>query len=263
MMGILESFPVWARAALWGTLAGSGLLVGLIAAMITRPGHGSIARVMAFGAGALMGTVSIQLIASAQRHAGTLRTTVVFLGGAFLFSLVNVWLARAGAKNRKRCGECVPQDNERDTPGSGKAIAIGTIMDAVPEGLILGIAAAHSMAPTLPVVAGFFLANVPESMSGGAGMYLAGRSMRYILSVWAAASVVTPLAAALGSVFFAAASPTMAGMLDALSAGILLAMAVETMIPEAFDRAPLFCGTVAVLGFAIIVAVAALAGLPH
>jgi hypothetical protein len=35
-------------------------------------------------------------------------------------------------------------------------------------------------------------------------------------------------------------------------------MAVETMIPEAVDRAPLFSGAVAVLGFAIIVAVAAL-----
>ena len=36
-------------------------------------------------------------------------------------------------------------------------------------------------------------------------------------------------------------------------------MAVETMIPEAFDKAPLFSGTVAVLGFATIAAVAALA----
>ena len=176
----MESLPVWARAALWGALAGGGLLVGLVAAIITRPSHGNIARVMAFGAGALMGTVSIQLIVSAQEHAGILRTTVVFLSGALLFSLVNVWLARAGAKNRKRCGECLPQDNERDTPGSGRAIAIGTMMDALPEGLVLGIAVAHSMGPTVPVVAGFFLANVPESMSGGAGMHLAGRSKRYI-----------------------------------------------------------------------------------
>jgi hypothetical protein len=72
-----DSLPVWSRAALWGALAGSGLLVGLIAAMITRPAHGSIARVMAFGAGALLGTASIQLTVSAQEHAGILRTTVV------------------------------------------------------------------------------------------------------------------------------------------------------------------------------------------
>ncbi len=218
---------------------------------------------MAFGAGALLGTVSIQLVLSAQEQAGVLRTTIVLLTGASLFSCVNVWLARAGAQNRKRCGECLPQDNERDKPGSGRAIAIGTVIDALPEGLVLGIAVAQNTASTIPLVAGMFLANVPESMSGCAGMYLAGRSRRYILSVWATASAVTPLAAALGGVFFAAASPTMSGILDALSAGILLAMAVETMIPEAFDKAPLFSGTVAVLGFAIVAAVAALATLSH
>lgn len=256
---ILEGLPIYARSTIWGILAGSGLLLGLLAAIVTRPGHGAIARVMAFGAGALLGAVSIQLVLSAQRHAGTAHVTLSLLIGAFLFSAVNAWLARAGARNRKRCGECTPQDNERDTPGSGSAIAIGTIMDAIPEGLVLGIAVANSAAPTAAVVAGFFLANVPESLSGSAGMHLARRSGRYIILVWAAASAVTPVAAVLGSLLFAGASSAMAGMLEALSAGILLAVAVETMIPEAFDRAPLFSGVIAVLGFAVIAAVASLA----
>jgi zinc transporter, ZIP family len=252
----LELLPVWAAAAVWGTLAGSGLLLGLLTAKIAQPRHGAIARVMAFGAGALLGTASIQLTISAQVTAGTANASACLLIGALLFSLVNAWLARAGAKHRKRCGECKPQDNERETPGSGQAIAIGTIIDALPEGLVLGIAVAQKTAPTMAVVAGFFLANIPESLSGSAGMYLAGRSMRYIFWLWAAASVMTPVAAVLGSVLFAAASPEVAGALDALSGGVLLAMAVETMIPEAFDEAPLFSGTVAVLGFAIIAAAA-------
>jgi ZIP family zinc transporter len=255
----LEVLPIWGRAAAWGTLAGSGLFVGLLAAIVTRPGHAGVARVMAFGAGALLGTVSIQLAVSAERHAGTARATVYLLIGAVLFSLVNAWLARAGAKNRKRCGECVAQENERERPGSGQAIAIGTIIDALPEGLILGTAVANGVAPTLAVVAGFFLASVPEALSGSAGMHLAGRSSRYIVLVWAAASVVTPVAAVMGSLLLAAASPQMAGTLDALSGGILLAMAVETMIPEALEGAPLFIGAIAMSGFAIIAAVAALA----
>lgn len=255
---LFDVFPVWARAALWGTLAGSGLLCGLLTAIIVRPEHAGIARVMGFGAGALLGTVSIQLTIEAQRDAGTVRACAFLLIGALLFSLVNVWLARAGAQNRKRCGECKPQENERDKPGSGQAIAIGTILDALPEGLVLGIAVAQSAAPTFAVVAGFFLANVPESLSGSAGMYLAGRSRRYIYSLWAAASVVTPVASVVGALLFATASPVVAGALGALSGGLLLGMAVETMIPEAFEDAPLFSGVVAVLGFAVIAAVAAL-----
>jgi ZIP family zinc transporter len=248
---------IWARAAGWGALAGSGLLIGLFAAYVVRPRHDSIARVMGFGAGVLTGTASIQLTVSAQQHAGIVRATGFLLVGALLFSCVNGWLARGGAKNRKRCGECVAQENERDRPGSGKAIAVGTLLDAVPEGLVLGIAVAHSAAPLLAVVAGFFLANIPESLSSSAGMYLAGRSHRYILSVWGAASMVTPVSAIVGSLLFADASPPALGILDAVSGGILLAMTVESMIPEAFDRSPLFSGTIAVLGFAAIAALAA------
>jgi zinc transporter, ZIP family len=252
--GFVDALPIWARAGLWGALAGSGLLFGLLVAIVARLSHGAIARIMSFGAGVLFGTVSIQLTISAHRHAGATRATIFLLVGALLFSFVNLWLARAGAQHRKRCGECVAQENERERPGSGQAIAIGTIIDALPEGLVLGVAVAQSSAPTLVVVAGFFLANVPESISGSAGMYLAGRSMRYIFSVWLAATLVTPIAAVLGSVAFASASPAMAGVFDALSGGILLAMAAETMIPEAFEKAPIFSGAVAVLGFAVIAA---------
>jgi hypothetical protein len=49
-----------------------------------------------------------------------------------------------------------------------------------------------------------------------------------------------------------------AGIFDAVSGGILVAMAVESMIPEAFDKTPLFSGTIAVLGFATIAALAVL-----
>lgn len=258
-LGFFDMLPVWARAAVWAALAGSGLLVGVLAAMVARPAHGAIARIMSFGAGTLLGTVAIQLAISAQRHAGTARATSFLLIGAVLFSLVNAWLARAGARNRKRCGECVPQENERDRPGSGQAIAIGTIMDALPEGLVLGVTVAQSVAPTTVVVAGFFLANIPESLSGSAGMHLAGRSRRYIFGVWTVAGLATPIAAVLGSVLFAAASPATAGTFDALSGGILLAMAMETMIPEAFESAPIFSGAVAVLGFAVIAVITALA----
>ena len=253
-----DGLPEWARAAGWGAIAGSGLLAGLLAAMILRPGHAPIARVMAFGAGALFGTVSIQLTVAARIETGNARTTIVLLLGAVLFSLVNAWLARSGAQNRKRCGECKRQENERDTPGSGQAIAIGTLIDAIPEGVVLGIAVAQSAPLTSAVVAGIFLANVPEALSGSAGMHLAGRSRRYIVVVWAGASAITPVCALLGAHLFAGASPATAGALGALSGGILLGMAVETMIPEAFESAPLFSGAVAVLGFAIIAAVAAL-----
>ena len=83
--------------------------------------------------------------------------------------------------------------------------------------------------------------------------------MRYIAGVWTVAALATPIAAVLGSFLFAAASPATAGTFDALAGGILLARAMETMIPEAFENAPIFSGAVAVLGFAVIAVITALA----
>jgi len=68
---------------------------------------------------------------------------------------------------------------------------------------------------------------------------------------------MTPVAAVVGFVLFANAPPEVAGIFDAVSGGILVAMAVESMIPEAFGKTPLFSGTIAVLGFATIAALAA------
>jgi zinc transporter, ZIP family len=177
--------------------------------------------------------------------------------GALLFSCVNACLARGGAKHRKRCGECVPQENEHDRPGSGLAIAIGTMIDAVPEGLVLGISVAQSMAPAVAVVVGFFLANVPESLSGSAACTsLEGHpdtSFRFGRSVHGHPRCRYPRFRLVCQCF-----PRGGGYVDAVSGGILVAMAMESMVPEASDKTPLFSGTIAVLGFATITALAVL-----
>src|SRR3546814_18911251 len=74
------------------------------------------------------------------------------LAGAAAFSLINLMLLRWSAEKRKRCGECVRQPSESETPGSGLAIAAGSMHDAVPEALIIGAAAAGGT-NTLPPIA--------------------------------------------------------------------------------------------------------------
>jgi ZIP family zinc transporter len=256
--GDLQSIPTWLRAVLFGLVAGVGLPAGAAAALTGRIHHRGVAQVMAFGSGTLLGVVSIQLTIEAQRHSGVAGATLALLVGASFFSGINLWLSRRGAMNRKRCGECVAQPTEAGEPGSGRAIAIGTIVDAVPEGLVLGVAVARGMSPTLAVVVAFFLANLPEALSATAGMIAAGRSRRYVLALWTAAAAITPAAAVVGAVLLVASPPAVQGMLEAFSGGVLLTMAAETMIPEAFERSPAFSGAIAVLGFACIVALAAL-----
>jgi ZIP family zinc transporter len=255
----MESFA-WIEAAGWGALASFGLFVGALAALFSPLEHRGIARVMAVGAGVLLATMSLDLTMTAVSRSGALQTALLLALGACSFSLVNAWLARRGAKDRKRCGGCVQQATESTHPGSGVAIAIGTIFDSAPEGIVLGIETARSGGPQLAVLLAFILGNFPEALSATAGMDVAGRSRRYIFGVWLAAALFMSAVAALGAAFLIKMPAAAESWIDAFAAGALLSMTVETMIPEATQDTATLNGILATGGFVALLLLLALAG---
>ena len=178
----LVELPGWLQAAGWGLLSASGLLIGAVGGYYTQLRHTTIARVMTFAAGVLFAVVAVDLVINARGATSLYWTVMGLLCGAAVFSSVNWLLSRRGAKHRKRCGECVEQPEEEQQPGSGLAIAAGTFLDGVPEGVVLGLSVLHQGAPGLGTVTAFFLANIPEALSSSAGMRRAGRSSA--LRVW-------------------------------------------------------------------------------
>jgi zinc transporter, ZIP family len=99
--------------------------------------------------------------------------------------------------------------------------------------------------------------NLPEALSGAAGMRLAGRSYRYILGLWGAIAMGAAVATAAGYAAFGSLGPFWPPHLQAFGAGALLAMTAETMIPEAFHNSPRFSGFVAAIGFCVLLLVQA------
>ena len=240
---------IWAAFA-WGAVSSGGLLLGAIAGFFSRLSHRPIAMAMSVGAGLLLGAVSVKLAADAVRIAGPVPAVVSLLLGAAVFSAVNVILARFGAAHRKRCGECTPQASESLRPGSGVAIALGTALDAVPEALVLGLALREPAFPVGLVIA-ISVGNLPEAVSGAAGMRAAGRSSRYIFSVWSAVAIGAAATIAVGYAAFGSVEQPWRPRLQAFGAGALLATTAETMIPEAFHNSPRFSGLLAAIGFCV------------
>jgi ZIP family zinc transporter len=209
---------------------------------------------MSVGAGLLIAAVSLKLTADAVRMAGPLQAVGSLLLGAAVFSAANAFLARFGAAHRKRCGECTPQASEPLRPGSGMAIALGTALDAVPEALVLGLALRQPAFP-LELVIAFSVGNLPEAVSGATGMRTAGRSYRYIFSLWTAVAIGGAVAIALGYAAFGLLDQPWPPRLQAFGAGALLATTAETMIPEAFHNSPRFSGFLAAIGFCALLLV--------
>ena len=244
---------VWSVLA-WGAASSAGLLVGAIAGTFARLPHPAIAMVMSVGAGLLLAGASLKVAADAIRIAGPVAAALFLLLGAAMFSATNALLARAGAAHRKRCGECVEQPSESQQPGSGAAIALGNALDALPEAIVLGIALRDPIVP-VALVFTFSLGNLPEALSSAAGMRAAGRRHTYILLVWSAIAIGAAAAIAIGYVGFGSLTEVWTRRLQAFGAGALLAMAAETMIPEAFHNSPRFSGLLAAVGFGLLLLV--------
>ncbi len=129
--------PVWLQAGFWGLFSGSALLVGAAIGYFLRVPQRAIAAIMAFGAGVLISALSFELMDEAYKRGGFDSTAIGFVGGAVVYTAANWYLAFQGAKHRKRSGK--QQPSEADGSGSGLAIAVGALLDGIPEPIVIGV----------------------------------------------------------------------------------------------------------------------------
>ena len=141
------------------------------------------------------------------------------------------------------------QPSEADQQGSGTAIAVGALLDGVPESVVLGLSLVGGGGVAVPVLAAIVVSNLPEGLSSAAGMRRSGRSATYVFGVWGGIAVASGIAGALGCLLLQGASAATVATITAVAAGAILAMVADTMIPEAFERTHLYAGLLASLGF--------------
>jgi zinc transporter, ZIP family len=205
----------------------------------------------------LISAVAFDLMAEAAATGGLLPTSTGFLVGALVYLAANIVLARRGAKHRKRSGtepdETMPSEDQ--AAGSGAAIAIGALLDGIPESVVLGIGLLSGGTVSASVLAAVFISNVPEGLSSAAGMKRSGRSARYVFGVWIGIAIISGLSALLGYSTLGGAPPELVAVITAVAAGAILTMIADTMIPEAFEKTNLWTGVITTLGFLLAFAI--------
>lgn len=239
--------PGWLAAGWWGLVAGSALIAGALVGWAAQVPAKVVAWVMAFGAGVLISALAFDLVDDAERTGGLLAVALGFLGGAVAYVSANAVLARHGAQHRKRSGDRQPSEEEAN--GSGAAIAIGALLDGVPESVVLGVSLLSGQGVGVAVLAAVFISNLPEGLSSAAGMKRANRSARYVFGVWIGIAVISGVAAMLGYLLLDGASPFVIAVITAIAAGAILAMIADTMVPEAFSETHILTGLITTVGF--------------
>ncbi|OFW57712.1 MAG: hypothetical protein A2133_08730 [Actinobacteria bacterium RBG_16_64_13] len=227
-------------ALLWGGLAASSLLIGYVLAgrgLSTR----TIGLIMGFGAGALISAIAYELVPESA-IAGWGMPVAFVLGAAVFFSVD--WLVdRMGGEHRKKIVG-------KKEGGSGAAIFIGTLLDAIPESLVLGIGLALGGSVSVAFLAAVFVSNLPEGVAGTVNLAAAGHSRRNVLWMWIAMVLVSAAGAVLGYDLVQWVPATDGGIVQAFAAGAMLTMLADAMMPEAFEHGGRLVGLFTVLGFA-------------
>ena len=165
------------EAALWGVVTASSLWVGAALAAFGRLSDRVIGLAMGFGAGALIAAVAYELVVDAFATDLEL-ASLGFACGALTFYAGDVVVGRMGGEGRKSMA------GQAQLAGSAGAIVLGTVLDGIPESFVLGSSLVEEGAVPVAVVVGVFVSNVPEALSGSAGLLQAGWSRARVFRLW-------------------------------------------------------------------------------
>jgi ZIP family zinc transporter len=202
---------------------------------------------MAFGCGVLISAVAYDLLEDGFEEGGLLPIILGAIAASIAYTLADWLVSRHGAQDRKRSGN----QQRKASEGGGLAIAIGSLLDGIPESVVLGVGLLGGSGVSFAMLAAIFLSNFPEGLSSALGMKQAGRSKTYIFGLWGVIVALSALASLLGAALLGGASPGVLAAVNAVAAGALLTMIVDTMIPEAVEGEHKGTGMLVVLGLLI------------
>jgi ZIP family zinc transporter len=239
-----------AQAFLWGVVTSGSLLLGAVMALRLKISHRAIGFVAAFGIGALISSVSFELVQEAYSQAqGLLPLVAGLFAGALVYFAGDLLLDRLGAANRKKMHG---SNRESDV---GLPILLGTVLDGIPESLVIGMGVVAGGGVSAAMVVAVFLSNIPEALTSSTGLLASGWKKRSVLGLWLAVICVSALSAMAGAALFAGAPGEAKAFILSFAGGAILTMLADTMIPEAYRESGDATGLIVVLGFCLAFAI--------
>jgi ZIP family zinc transporter len=240
-------------AFLWGFVGGAALIIGAAIAYLWDMPSKILGGIMAFGSGVLISAVAFELVDEANRTTdGDWAVALGLAVGALVFFGGDMWIDRAGGAERK-------SSEQHGDDSSGSAILLGTILDGIPESIVIGFGLIGGGTVSVAMVAAVFISNLPEAIGSTSGLKASGWSAGRLFGMWTVVAIVSGLASLLGFAAFDGASSEAVAFVLAFAGGALLTMLIDTMVPEAYKLNGAVTGLLTTLGFGIAYAISALA----
>ena len=239
-----------AAAIFWSAVATATLLIGMVLAYRNVVSAKWTALIMAFGAGAIISAAAYQLVLGAvlDDPGKYLAIGLGIAAGALTFYFADRWVDGLGGADRL-------DFDGGQAQGSGTGILLGSMLDGIPESLVLGLSLVHSPQVSIAFIFAVAISNVPQGLGGTTGMLSAGWARSRITRLWLAVCALSIIAAVIGYGAATLASGLTGAFMDSFAAGALLVMLTDSMIPESFEHGGKESGLALVLGFGLASAI--------
>jgi ZIP family zinc transporter len=248
-------------ALVFGLLGSSALVFGGALGARWQAPHQTRGVLLAFASGTLLSALAFELFPEAVELGGLRPAGAGLLVGGLTFVLVNTWLdarvaagagdpedvpAPAAVADELAGAEAVQSEKlEQGAQGGGVGPAVGfallaaVTLDGVPENLALGVSllgAGEGAGGSLALLVAIFASNFPEALVGAAAMRTAGRSVRFVVGIWAVTALLLTMAVVAGYGALSGVSETPLAFALAFAGGAVLASLADTLMPEAFEH---------------------------
>jgi ZIP family zinc transporter len=239
------------EAAFWGFISAVPLVIGCLVGLHWAIPSKIVGLVMALGAGALISAVAYELVDEATAVAGGTGWPIIGIAaGALVFFVGDYLIDRKGGADRKD----ISGDESHD--GNGKAIALGSLLDGVPESIVIGASLVAGGGVSIAVVAAAIISNFPEGLGGTTSLMSSGSTSRKVLGVWVGIVAISAVAAAVGYTVLDDAPKEVGAFFQMFAAGAMLTMLTDSMIPESHEEGGNAAGLFTVIGFCLAIWVA-------
>lgn len=231
---------------IYSIISGFALLLGAFIGIYFKMPQKIIARIMAFGSGVLICAMTFGLMEEAFKHGGFDAVIIGFLTGGIVFVIGDYFLHISGGRKHKR-----KQLQISSNDSNGKAIALGAILDGIPESIALGIALFNGQGTGLLMMTAITLSNFPEGISSITGLQKEGFTKFKIILLWGSVAVLSIVTSIASYIFLNDINPNTIGILEAFAAGSILAMLASSMMPEAYEEGGYSIALMTILGFLV------------
>lgn len=247
------------QAALFGALAQSALIVGALLVWkfpaLKKPVIVGV--LMAFGAGAVISAVAIDLVAVSYDEAGELPTALGIAIGCLVYFLIIRILERKGAEEQPADRTDWPathiaphSESHGATRKEARNLTVGMVIDGVPESIAVGLTLhTAAMGVSGALVGSIFIAAIPEAIGIAAAMLAGGIAIGAVLLRFSAIVIIGAVFAAIGYTLMSGASDSAQAFIQSIAAGALLVVVIDEMIPIAVRSIKGWAGIVGVAGF--------------